>query len=157
MCYTYVYPSFVGDLCMVADESSLLSVTFNDGLVLDWNEDLPDSSVIREAVRQMNAYFAGTLRCFDLPLRFSSTKFTVDVWRALQEIPYGTVCTYGEIASRVSSGNASRAVGSACRRNPFAVIVPCHRVVSVAKGAGSGYAGGLDKKFKLLDFEKSNA
>ena len=167
MCYVYVYPSFVGDLCLVADETSLLSVSYADGLVLDLSGTLPDSAVIRETVGQLDAYFAGRLKQFELPLDMAEDGFTAEVWRELMEIPYGAVRTYGDIAARmghpgaaraVGSGHpgAARAVGSACRKNPFAIIVPCHRAVSVARGAYSGYAGGVDKKIMLLDFEKAH-
>lgn len=156
MCYAYVYPSFVGDLCLVADETALLSVSYADGLVLDFSGTLPDSAVIRETARQLDAYFAGRLKRFELPLGIAGDGFTADVWRELMEIPYGAVRTYGDIAARMGHPGAARAVGSACRKNPFAIIVPCHRAVSVARGAYSGYAGGVDKKIMLLDFEKAH-
>lgn len=156
MCYAYVYPSFVGDLCLVADETALLSVSYADGLVLDLSGTLPDSAVIRETVGQLDAYFAGRLKQFELPLDMAEDGFTAEVWRELMNIPYGAVRTYGDIAARMGHPGAARAVGSACRKNPFAIIVPCHRAVSVARGAYSGYAGGVDKKIMLLDFEKAH-
>lgn len=157
MCHAYVYPSLVGDLCIVADESSLLSVSYADGLVLDFSEAMPGSAVIRETAAQLDAYFAGRLKRFDLPLDMGVDGFTSDVWRELQSIPYGEVRTYGRIAAGIGHPRAARAVGSACRKNPFAIIVPCHRAVSVAKGAYSGYAGGVDRKMMLLDFERLHA
>lgn len=156
MLYTYIYPSFVGDLCIVADDSHLLSISFANDYMSDDGEPVPDSPLMIEAVSQLNGYFAGRLKTFDLPLEFSASKFDVDVWKDLQRIPYGEVRTYGEIADDIKRKGAARAVGTACRMNPFAVVVPCHRVVSVSKGAMSGYAGGMDRKIALLEFERSN-
>lgn len=156
MYYTYIYPSFIGDICIVADESSLLSVSFCDDIVVEDYETLPDSSVVVSTVIQLNGYFAGRLKTFDLPLSNVGHGFIKDVWQQLVKIPYGTMETYGEIAEHLGHKGAARAVGSACRKNPFAIIVPCHRVASVSKGAMSGYAGGIDKKISLLEFEKMN-
>jgi methylated-DNA-[protein]-cysteine S-methyltransferase len=108
----------------------------------------------REAIRQLRAYFDGRLRAFDLPLAPSGTPFQMSVWRALQEIPYGEVITYGELACRVGRPAAPRAAGAACGRNPLAVIIPCHRVVGSA-GDLHGFGGGLDVKQQLLTLEGS--
>lgn len=157
MYYTYIYPSFIGDICIVADESVLLSISFCDDIVVEDYETLPDSAVVVSAVAQLNGYFAGRLKTFDLPLADVCHGFVRDVWGQLVKIPYGTMTTYGVIAERLGRKGAARAVGSACRKNPFAIIVPCHRVGSVSKGAMSGYAGGLDRKLMLLEFEKMNS
>lgn len=157
MYYTYIYPSFIGDICIVADESALLSVSFCDDMIVEDYETVPDSAVVVSAVAQLNGYFAGRLKAFDLPLANVGHGFVKDVWGQLVQIPYGTMTTYGVIAERLGRKGAARAVGSACRKNPFAIIVPCHRVGSVSKGAMSGYAGGLDRKVMLIEFEKMNS
>jgi len=103
-------------------------------------------------VRQLQEYFAGTRRKFDLPLHMEGTGFQQRVWRALTEIPYGETWSYGQLARRIGNANASRAVGLANGRNPIAVIVPCHRVIG-ADGSLTGFGGGLPRKQWLLTHE----
>jgi methylated-DNA-[protein]-cysteine S-methyltransferase len=103
-------------------------------------------------VQALQAYFAGELTDFELPLDLRGTPFQRRVWQALQEIPYGETISYGELASWVGNPNASRAVGSANGRNPVAIIVPCHRVIAADGGIG-GYGGGLERKTWLLEHE----
>ena len=104
---------------------------------------------------QLNEYFSGTRREFDLPLAPHGTVFQMLVWEALRAIPYGETRTYGEIARMIGRPKAARAVGMACHNNPIAVIIPCHRVVGSA-GSLTGYAGGLPVKERLLALEKAN-
>jgi len=112
------------------------------------------SPLLLEAQRQIEAYFRGQLRTFDLPLRFTrGTVFQQQVWSALAHIPYGETITYGQLADRLNRPKSSRAVGQACGRNPIGLILPCHRVIG-ASGALTGFAGGLSVKAALLDFEK---
>lgn len=103
------------------------------------------------ARRQLDEYFAGKRRCFDLPLAPMGTVFQRRVWRALTDIPFGETITYGELARRVGRPRAARAVGAANGANPIAIIIPCHRVVA-ASDIG-GYAGGLEIKRRLLALE----
>ncbi|MFF4168610.1 methylated-DNA--[protein]-cysteine S-methyltransferase [Streptomyces sp. NPDC001744] len=106
-----------------------------------------------EAAGQLREYFAGERDRFDLPYAASGTEFQRRVWAALEEIPYGTTVSYGEIARRVGSPGAGvRAVGTAIGRNPLLVVRPCHRVIG-ADGALRGYAAGLDRKERLLGLE----
>lgn len=108
---------------------------------------------IKEAAQQLDAYWAGELFDFDLPLAPQGTPFQHKVWGALRAIPYGTTATYGEIARSIGSPTACRAVGAANGRNPIAIVVPCHRVIG-ANGKLTGYAGGLDMKEQLLGHER---
>ncbi|GGU34580.1 methylated-DNA--[protein]-cysteine S-methyltransferase [Streptomyces lavendofoliae] len=102
---------------------------------------------------QLRDYFAGRLTRFDLQYADTGTDFQRRVWRALEDIPYGTTVTYGEIAARVGAPGAGvRAVGTAIGRNPLLVVRPCHRVIG-ADGALRGYAGGLERKERLLGLE----
>ncbi|MEU0658122.1 MULTISPECIES: methylated-DNA--[protein]-cysteine S-methyltransferase [Streptomyces] len=102
---------------------------------------------------QLRAYFTGGLTRFDLVYADSGTDFQRRVWRALEDVPYGTTVTYGEIAARVGApGVGVRAVGTAIGRNPLLVVRPCHRVIG-ADGALRGYAGGLERKERLLGLE----
>ncbi len=105
-------------------------------------------------VAQLQAYFAGELTDFDLPLQMHGTEFQRRVWAALCEIPYGETISYGELARWVGNPKASRAVGLANGRNPVAIVVPCHRVIG-ADGSLTGYGGGLDRKVWLLEHEAS--
>jgi methylated-DNA-[protein]-cysteine S-methyltransferase len=110
------------------------------------------SEAFAEAARQLDAYFAGRLTDFDVPLQLDGTPFQQRVWSALCDIPYGVTLSYGGLAERIGSPAASRAVGLANGKNPVSIIVPCHRVVG-ASGSLTGYGGGLDRKRSLLAFE----
>ncbi|WP_395310601.1 methylated-DNA--[protein]-cysteine S-methyltransferase [Mycobacterium sp. AMU20-3851] len=114
----------------------------------------PDDTAFPDAVEQLTAYFDGSLTGFDLDLQLGGTQFQRRVWEALLTIPYGQKRTYGEIAQQVDAPTAFRAVGLANGHNPIGIIVPCHRVIG-ANGSLTGYGGGLDRKRKLLDMEKS--
>lgn len=117
----------------------------------------PDDPLVEELSRQLDAYFDGSRQAFDLPLRIEGTPFQEGVWQALRGIPYGETITYGELARRVEAPGASRAVGSANGRNPFPVIIPCHRVVAAGGKLGGYSGGGLDVKQMLLDHEAAVA
>lgn len=108
-----------------------------------------------DVVEQLEAYFAGSLRNFDVDLELHGTEFQRRVWAALQTIPYGETRSYGQIAEQIGSPGASRAVGLANGRNPIGIIVPCHRVIGAAGGM-TGYGGGIDRKKILLGLEKSH-
>lgn len=108
--------------------------------------------LLAEAFRQLDEYFAGNRRAFDLPLKPAGTPFQLRVWAALRRIPCGKTATYGEIAAAVGCPKGPRAVGMANNRNPIAIFIPCHRVIG-AGGKLVGYAGGLDVKRRLLDLE----
>jgi methylated-DNA-[protein]-cysteine S-methyltransferase len=146
----------------------LLTLTSVDGVVngvhMDGQRHAPahsqdwerDDAGFKDVVAQLDAYFAGERREFEVPLRMEGTDFQQSVWARLCEIPYGETISYGELARRVGSPKASRAVGLANGRNPVAIIVPCHRVIG-ADGSLTGYGGGLDRKVWLLDHERAFA
>lgn len=112
-----------------------------------------DHPLLDEAKAQLTQYFEGRCTTFDLPLRLRGTAFQKRVWAALREVPYGTTISYGQLAARIGSPRASRAVGLANGRNPIAVIVPCHRIVA-ADGSLGGYGGGAERKQHLLSLER---
>ncbi|WP_455360386.1 methylated-DNA--[protein]-cysteine S-methyltransferase [Streptomyces sp. SYSU K21746] len=114
---------------------------------------VPGQSPFTEVIRQLEAYFAGGLKEFDLPMELAGTAFQRSVWDQLRQIPYGETWSYGEIAARLGKPGASRAVGLANGKNPIGIIVPCHRVIG-ASGGLTGYGGGLDRKQRLLAFER---
>jgi methylated-DNA-[protein]-cysteine S-methyltransferase len=104
---------------------------------------------------QLREYFAGERRAFDLPLSYSGTDFQQRVWSALLEIPYGQTWSYLDLAKRVGSAEAVRAVGQANGMNPIAIVIPCHRVIN-ASGSLGGYGGGLPRKQHLLNLERGD-
>lgn len=110
------------------------------------------SEVIERAESQLADYFSGRLRVFDLPLAAVGTPFQQSVWRRLKEIPFGQHQTYGQIAASLGKPAAGRAVGAAVGRNPWSIVVPCHRVLGTG-GQLTGYAGGLERKRQLLALE----
>lgn len=111
-----------------------------------------DHPILRETIRQLEAYFTGGLEAFSLPLAFEGTAFQRDVWNALLSIPRGETRSYAEIARQIGRPAAARAVGAANGRNPISIVVPCHRVIGAA-GALTGFAGGLEAKAYLLALE----
>ena len=112
----------------------------------------PDDGSLADAVRQLDEFFAGARREFDLPLAPHGTDFQLRVWAQLRTIPYGTTCTYADVARGIGATNGFRAVGLANGRNPISIIVPCHRVIG-ADGSLTGYGGGIERKRFLLDLE----
>lgn len=106
-----------------------------------------------EVKKQIEAYCSGRLKKFSIPLQIEATEFQIKVWSALQDIPFGEVRTYGEIAASIGNAKASRAVGMANSKNPIPLIIPCHRVIG-ADGSLTGFAHGLSIKQELLEFEQ---
>jgi methylated-DNA-[protein]-cysteine S-methyltransferase len=124
-------------------------------------EDLPahwahEPGSMAPATRQLDEYFAGTRRSFDLDFRPSGTPFQLSVWRALQDIAFATTATYRDVATAIGNPKATRAVGLANNRNPIALFIPCHRVIG-ADGSLTGYGGGLEMKSWLLAHERDVA
>ena len=155
MTYSTYMQSPVGRLLLEGDEEGLRRVAFAG----DEGKAPRDTSVpgpLQNAVNQLNAYFAGDLREFNLPLKLAGTPFQLAVWQALQDIPYGQTTSYGELARRVGTPKGSRAVGLANGSNPIAIVVPCHRVIG-SNGKLTGYGGGLDNKQTLLALERQHA
>lgn len=113
------------------------------------------SPVIKEAGRQLELYFKGKLTKFDLPLDPDGTAFQKKVWAAMNDIPYGTMWSYQQLAKKIGHPRAARAVGTANARCEMWIIIPCHRVIS-ASGAIGGYGGSTDIKKKLLELEKAS-
>jgi methylated-DNA-[protein]-cysteine S-methyltransferase len=138
--------SSFGLLTVFADDDAIVAVEWGRA---GGGEGTP---LLKEAVRQLQAYFDGRLRVFDLPLKPQGTLFQQDVWRLMRRIPYGRVRTYGELAKEL--GSAARAVGGASGRNPIPIVVPCHRVVGHG-GRLTGYSGGkgVETKRTLLRLE----
>lgn len=153
-CHT---PSPIGELLLTGDGTSLTRIymqkqKYGSEVKPGWQQD---ESLFREARRQLEAYFAGDLKQFDLPLAPAGTEFQQSVWRALIEIPYGETRSYGDLARHLGSPKLNRAVGMANGRNPISIVIPCHRVIG-ADGSLTGYGGGVERKRWLLALEASN-
>jgi len=142
----------LGPLHLEAHGGALTSLTFSARDTPGGAGSQEDQELLREAARQLRAYFAGELREFDLPLRPRGTGFQRRVWEALQQIPYGETRSYGQQAESLGVPGAARAVGAANGKNPISIIVPCHRVIG-ADGTLTGFGGGLKNKERLLRLE----
>ena len=152
--YTHI-ESPHGPILLARNDAGLTHIDFQEGEIRvkpkeDWARD---DAPFGEAVGQLQAYFDGQRKSFDLPLAPAGTSFQLEVWRALRDIPYGNTISYGALASRIGRPAASRAVGAANGQNPLAIVVPCHRVVG-ANGKLTGYAGGIEIKQALLEHEQ---
>ncbi len=150
-------PSPLGELLLVASEQGLVQVHLPESKGVPATTDVPHDPAahcLPEARTQLHAYLGGELQDLDLPLDERGSAFQLRVWAALRTVPYGTTCSYGEIATRLGEDPAatSRAVGLANGANPNAIVTPCHRVIG-ADGSLVGYAGGLHAKRWLLDLE----
>lgn len=155
-----VYESPIGPLTLVAGPRGLTDLNFPGRFrppVEATKQPMP------EVARQLDAYFAGELREFELPLDPQGTPLQKAVWRALLEIPYGETASYGEQAAKIEPSlfetdvepwQRARVVGAANGRNPISIVVPCHRVIG-ADGSLTGYGGGLERKRALLDLERN--
>jgi methylated-DNA-[protein]-cysteine S-methyltransferase len=147
--YATKVDSPIGGVLLLSDGDALT------GLYLD--RDVPptvtrDEGPFRSVVEQLDRYWAGELKEFDVALHPSGTPFQLEVWNALREIPYGETVSYRTLAEWVGRPTAYRAVGAANGRNPISIIVPCHRVIG-ASGGLVGYGWGLERKQKLIDLE----
>jgi methylated-DNA-[protein]-cysteine S-methyltransferase len=138
------YDSPIGPIWVVVDSVGVKKIAMSEA---EWETDQNELGEIRKdpvrcapVIRQLDEYFRGVRQTFDLPLSISGTPFRQTVWRALQTIPYGQVCSYQEIAAQIGKPKAVRAVGQANRANPLPVLIPCHRVIG-KRGDLVGYAG----------------
>jgi methylated-DNA-[protein]-cysteine S-methyltransferase len=144
----------VGKLLLGADAQGLRVVSFESSkratpVQPEWNED---KAPFAEVIRQLQAYFDGELREFDLPLAPKGTEFQLRVWQSLRAIPYGETLSYAQLAQKIGNPKAVRAVGLANGSNPIPIIIPCHRVIG-SDGSLTGFGGGLPTKKKLLALE----
>lgn len=164
MQYISHYESPLGRILLAADEEGLTGLWFEGqkyfARSLRNEQEEKEIPLFERAKRWLDLYFSGTEPDLSVPLHFLGTDFQKKVWEILCAIPYGHTMTYGEIAGHLaaekgSSPMSARAVGGAVGRNPISILVPCHRVVG-ASGSLTGYAGGLDRKVKLLTLERTD-
>jgi methylated-DNA-[protein]-cysteine S-methyltransferase len=141
----------IGPVGLRADANGLTEITF---LAPGAAGARPRAGLLGEATRQLDAYFKRRLERFDLPLAPRGTSFQLEVWQALQRIPYGDTWSYADLARRIGRPDAVRAVGAANGRNPIPIVIPCHRVIG-SNGQLVGFGGGLPIKRWLLNLESN--
>lgn len=162
MMYTQNYESPLGSILLAADETGLTGLWFRGEKyfadVLDPDHTERETPVLQQAKRWLDVYFSGQEPDFTPPLHPVGSPFRQEVWALLLQIPYGQTTTYGELAKQIAAKHglarmSAQAVGGAVGHNEISIIIPCHRVVGTS-GSLTGYAGGMDKKVKLLTLEK---
>ena len=162
MMYTSHYDSPLGGILLAADDTGLTGLWFDGEKyfadVLDPEHKTQETPILLEAKRWLGLYFSGQQPNFTPPLHPIGSAFRQEVWELLLQIPYGQTTTYGELAKQLAAKHglarmSAQAVGGAVGHNEISIIIPCHRVVG-ANGSLTGYAGGIDKKVKLLTLEK---
>lgn len=162
MMYTMHYDSPLGGILLAADETGLTGLWFEGEKyfadVLDPEHREQETPILQQAKRWLDVYFSGQEPDFKPPLHPIGSAFRQEVWELLLKIPYGQTTTYGELAKQLAAKHglsrmSAQAVGGAVGHNAISIIIPCHRVVG-SSGSLTGYAGGIDKKVKLLTLEK---
>ena len=155
-----IYDFEIGKLAICEDNGKIVLVnvvkTKEDIEEMAKNSIQKETSLIKNTKQQLDEYFAGKRKKFDIPIKLEGTDFQIKVWKELLKIPYGETCSYLDIAKRIGNPKASRAVGMANNKNKIIIIVPCHRVIGSNKKL-VGYACGLDVKEKLLELERENS
>ena len=145
--FYYGYNTKLGKIYISADEKNILEISFNKP-----NYRTQETPLIKRAFSELEEYFNGQRKTFDLPLKLEGTEFQKKVWQELIKIPYGKTISYKELATSVGNEKACRAVGLANNKNKIMIVIPCHRVIG-SNGDLTGYAGGLNIKKQLLDLE----
>ena len=149
MIYQKIVKTPIGDICILEENNKIIGLTLDNEKYCYTEKN---TEILNETEKQLNEYFCGKRKNFNVPINPKGTEFQKQVWNELLKIPYGQTVTYKRIAQKIEKPNAARAVGMANHNNPIAIIVPCHRVV----GSNSklvGYAFGLERKQFLLDLE----
>jgi methylated-DNA-[protein]-cysteine S-methyltransferase len=154
--YLSYYDSPIGRLPLITNENALIALLWEDDnpkrVPLKWKLIEDDNEIANSVKNQLTEYFNGKRRVFDLPLEVYGTPFQKDIWKHLQNIPFGETRSYGQLAKAIGNPKASRAVGAANGKNPISIILPCHRVVG-SNGNLTGFAGGVEAKDFLLKLE----
>ena len=140
------FVSLLGSITIFEEGGKIVSLLFS------YSEHSDSSPLLEKAKEEIEEYFQGKRKTFDLPLDAKGTEFQKRVWKELLDIRYGETLSYGEIGDRIGT-KAYRAIGNACGKNPIPILIPCHRVVG--KDNIGGFSLGLDLKRKLLDIERS--
>ncbi len=141
--------TIVGWLEIIEDNNTIININYIDK-PNEKNKDI--SYYLNKTIVQIEEYFLGKRKIFDLKLKPEGTEFQTEVWKEILNIPFGKTKTYQEIAEKIGDPSGARAVGNANNKNPIPILIPCHRVIG-ANGSLTGYAGGIDKKNLLLNHE----
>lgn len=154
MLHYKIIKSPIGKITLIASEDALVALYVNDEKMpkKDFAKKNDTHKILNLAEHQLNEYFEGRRKNFELPLNPEGTQFQNKAWKALSKIPYGEVWSYGQQAAFLKSPNGQRAVGGANGKNPIPVIIPCHRVIG-STGKLTGFSGGMDMKVYLLKLE----
>lgn len=150
--YSFTYETMIGKLTITECDLQITSIDFGESDAKQSN--MKETALIKEARKELEEYFQGNRKTFDLPLSLKGTPFQKKVWQVLMTIPYGKTMTYKQVAEAIGNPKACRAVGMANNKNPIPIVVPCHRVIG-SNGKLVGYAGGLHMKEKLLEMEQN--
>ncbi|MCL2388391.1 MAG: methylated-DNA--[protein]-cysteine S-methyltransferase [Defluviitaleaceae bacterium] len=149
------YVSPAGTLIIAAENGKITEIKYlKEGDSPNLENKPENNAILEQCEKELDAYFAGTLQNFTVPINPKGTPFRMNVWKALQTIPHGKTISYKELAIKIGNPAAVRAVGGANHHNPINIIIPCHRVIG-SNGSLTGYGGGLDKKEFLLNHERS--
>ena len=163
MIYQANYNSPLGKMLIAADDEGIIGLWFKNQKyyadTIDTESTFAENKIIKSTIKWLDVYFTEKKPNFTPPLHMIGSDFRKRVWNILLDIPYGKTMTYGDIAIKIAMDKkikkmSARAVGGAVGHNPISIIIPCHRVVG-SGGKLTGYAGGIDKKIKLLEIEKS--
>ncbi len=155
--FEYILGSFQGKLCLISSINGKNTKKVKDKLQIKLNAKFiqREDEILKETKKQLDSYFKGERKDFDIPLLLTGTEFQKKAWEILLKIPYGKTATYKEQARLMGNEKAVRAVANANGTNPIAIIVPCHRIIG-SDGSLTGYAGGMELKKRLLELESEN-
>lgn len=149
----FVYDTLIGKLIITDNSEAITGIHF-ERYVINHNCVEKETNLIKETKTQLDQYFKGQRKSFNIPLTLKGTGFQISVWDELIKIPYGETRSYSQVASNIANPKACRAVGLANNKNPISIIIPCHRVIG-KNGKLVGYGGGLSIKEKLLELEEN--
>lgn len=149
------YTSPLGVMTLQANDDGMLGAWFETQTTQPENlgEYVEDHPILGDVITQLDEYFSGQRKIFNIPLSANGTEFQIKVWQALTTIPYGQTWSYQDLANAIGNPKAVRAVGLANGKNPVSIVVPCHRVIG-KNGKLTGYAGGVERKAQLLELER---
>ena len=150
MTFHYTYETVLGSVTFIEEDGALLSISMQ---ATDRGIE-QETPLIKDALLQLSEYLRGERKKFDIPFRMRGTEFQIQVWKVLQNIPYGETRGYKQIAEAIGNPKAVRAIGMANNRNPLLIVIPCHRVIG-KDGSLVGYGEGIEMKEFLLRLEKS--
>ncbi|MEY3348139.1 MAG: methylated-DNA--[protein]-cysteine S-methyltransferase [Bacteroidota bacterium] len=143
----------IGRIKIIYNQTHILSAFFENN-TLDIYYNTFNNQLLREFKHQISFYFSGQLKTFDLPVQPAGTVFQQMVWKALQDIPFGGLISYGDLAYTLGGREKTRAVASAIAKNPILILIPCHRVIG-SDGKLTGFSGGIDRKRALISIESN--